>query len=163
MLRENYFLTITTPTNGHKTLMDAAKGKAYFFKLFTTVGERHNYTDNPIDFPGGPTTHLYFWLPHLEKIVDFAELSRHGDIKRRAGVTIRAYIKRSFVRRVLARNGGYARHDKRPALFRLHRTMLQEPAKYLPFMGLNIQNCIQKTVESWDDCFPRADEPDSDD
>ena len=163
VLRENFFLTFTTPTDGHGTLLDAVKGRGYFFKLFTTVPERQNYTDNPIDFPGGPVTHIYFWMPHLQKIVDFAELSKHADVKRKAGVTIRAFLKRSFVRNVFRKKGGYARHDKRPALFKLHRIMLHEPAKYLPFMGLSLKGMNQATVDKWDDRFTLASISDSDD
>jgi hypothetical protein len=39
VLRENYFLTLTTPTNGYETLLEAVKGRGYFLKLFTTAGE----------------------------------------------------------------------------------------------------------------------------
>lgn len=123
----------------------------YSWLISRFSGERHFYTDKQIDFPGGPTSHIYFWKPHLEKIVDFAELSRLADIKKTAGVTIRAFLKRSYVRRVLAKNAGYPKHDKRPALFRLRRTMLHEPAKYLPHMTIQLTGMPSSVVDEWED------------
>jgi len=157
VLQERYWISISSRVlESSQTFVEAVAGRAYFFRSYCTPKERLNYSDNPIDFASSPNF-IFFWKPHLDRLLDLKSFESEAAEKHRAASILRAYTRRSLVRRVWATNCGKSIRDRRPALYKLHRLALREKATLSWLACYRVSSSAANLLNKWEDMEVRED------
>lgn len=107
-------------------LMELDFRRVFFFTTAVTRLQRLEYTTDPVDFAGGTGRFLFFWRPHLARILDLPALQAAALDKERAAASIRALARRACVLRRIEHTRGKTSADKRHILFRLVASGLRD-------------------------------------
>ncbi len=122
-----------------KEFLKTVASQVFFFHVNATARQRHEYTEDPLDFVvvrcrkgvHTPVSSWFFWRPHLERVLDLAQLEAEAKTKHAAAAVVRAFARRALTQTELSSRGRPVcwskRPDKRFALFKLHHP--GEPAK----------------------------------
>lgn len=62
---------------------------------------------------------VFFWKPHLRKILPLDKLEEDAKQRLKHALVIKAYVKTSFIRRIMTKTRPYC--DRRQAIFRIKR------------------------------------------
>lgn len=157
VLQEKYWISLgTNLCQDGQTFIETVAGRVYFFKAYCTVKERLSYSDNPIDFSSSPNF-IFFWKPHIERILNLPLLEREATDKHKAASILRAYTRRSLIRRVWATNCGKSIRDRRPALYKLHRLALREKAPLSWLACYKVSASSSNLISRWEDTEVKED------
>lgn len=100
-LYHRYWVAMDRPVQGHVTFVDRVVGNVFFFSECLTPLARMDYSIDNIDFPGGKRNVIFFWKPHLEKLLDMDLLAREATVKHRSAAAVKAFVRRALVLRIL--------------------------------------------------------------
>ena len=126
ILSETYGMHIWSTLPDGSVFANAVQGKVLYFQEHTNLSSRLYFSQHPRDFLFRSSTDLYFWKPHLEKLMDLPALRETATEKQAAAGSIRAYVRRSLLMRKLSRKPAARREDKRPVYASLMKEHIQQ-------------------------------------
>jgi hypothetical protein len=86
-------------------LLQACQLRVFYFASFITNKQRERFTHNPADFekPRISERYLFFWRPHLEKIIDLGERRAKHNTRQKAEATLSARLRMAHQHRIQAK------------------------------------------------------------
>jgi hypothetical protein len=168
VLYEKFWVDLKSPVHVYPSFIDAVAGSVFYFNETLTPHQRLEYSSDRVDFPGGRRSMWFFWMPHLQKVLDMDRLACEAGEKNAAARTVRACVRRCLTLRTLA--GVYVgnvtstvdrskptvltqfssmRRDKRTSLFRLRKTELLDKAVWYKeqSLPLDLQRRLQRHMD----------------
>jgi len=101
VLYHRYWVVMDRPVQGHVTFVDAVVGEVFYFSECLSPLARMDYSIDNIDFPGGKRNIIFFWKPHLRKILDLDQLAKDAAVKHSSAAVVKGFVRRCLVLRIL--------------------------------------------------------------